>query len=42
VGRGLYFIKDLHYTKPGTWELKVEIKGPENDTVILPLPVVKE
>lgn len=41
VGRGLYAVENLHYHKPGAWELKVQIKGPQDDTVVLKLPEVK-
>jgi len=40
AGRGLYFIKNLHYTEPGNWSLKIAISGPEDDKVVLELPEV--
>jgi hypothetical protein len=40
-GRGLYLIENLHYQRPGKFALRVEIKGPKDDTVVLPLPEVK-
>lgn len=42
AGRGLYLIENIHFSEPGTWELKLTIKGPyKDDTVVLPLPEVK-
>lgn len=39
-GRGLYLIENIHYQKPGKFALRVEIKGPKDDAVVLPLPEV--
>lgn len=39
-GRGLYVVENLFYHRPGTFSLKVEIRGPKDDSVILPLPEV--
>jgi hypothetical protein len=40
AGRGLYVIRDLVYSEPGKWALRVKIYGPEKDSVVLPLPEV--
>jgi hypothetical protein len=41
AGRGLYILENLNYHMPGQWELRLDIKGPEDDTVVLQLPEVK-
>lgn len=41
AGRGLYILENLNYNMPGQWELRLDIRGPEDDTVVLKLPEVK-
>jgi len=41
AGRGLYLIENLYYHRPGRFSLRVEIRGPKDDSVVLPLPEIK-